>query len=76
FTHFRIHGKSLDDVLVPLMKDDDAIILLKYVPRCTFVLIEKIVKDNDVSIGRKESRLSMLEWPEIGKEENHVDTLT
>ncbi|GJR27283.1 hypothetical protein Tco_1103515 [Tanacetum coccineum] len=32
----------------------------------TFVLIKKIVKDNDVSTGRKESRLSMLEWPEIG----------
>ncbi|GJY66089.1 hypothetical protein Tco_0468327 [Tanacetum coccineum] len=33
FTHFRIHGESLDEGLLPLMSGEDVIIFLKYVPR-------------------------------------------
>ncbi|GJZ44624.1 serine-threonine/tyrosine-protein kinase catalytic domain-containing protein [Tanacetum coccineum] len=38
------------------------------------VVIEKIVEDNIVSISGKDSRLLMLEWPKMGREEEHVDT--
>ncbi|GJX03983.1 hypothetical protein Tco_0189899 [Tanacetum coccineum] len=74
FSHFRIHGKSLDEGLTPLMSDEDVLSLLKYVPRHKEievyveidvssvekqmmevrlgkgkdVLIEEIVKDDDV----------------------------
>ncbi|GJX04024.1 hypothetical protein Tco_0189940 [Tanacetum coccineum] len=40
------------------------------------VVIEEIVEDNVISTSGKESRLLMLEWSEMGKEEEHVDTST
>ncbi|GKD60326.1 hypothetical protein Tco_1297835 [Tanacetum coccineum] len=37
------------------------------------VVIEEIVEDNVVSSSGKDSRLFMLEWPEMGKDDEHVD---
>ncbi|GJT87811.1 hypothetical protein Tco_1069528 [Tanacetum coccineum] len=37
------------------------------------VVIEEIVEDNVVSSNGKDSRLFMLEWPEMGKDDEHVD---
>ncbi|GJS25157.1 hypothetical protein Tco_0453789 [Tanacetum coccineum] len=34
FTHFRIHGESLNEGLLPRMFDKDVIRFLEYVPRC------------------------------------------
>ncbi|GKA04906.1 putative ribonuclease H-like domain-containing protein [Tanacetum coccineum] len=38
------------------------------------VVIKEIVEDNAISSGGKDSRLLMLKWPDMGKEDEHVDT--
>ncbi|GJS15659.1 hypothetical protein Tco_0410131 [Tanacetum coccineum] len=40
------------------------------------VVIKEIVEDNVVSSSGNESRLLMLEWPEMDKDKAHVDTST
>ncbi|GJR69953.1 hypothetical protein Tco_0016018 [Tanacetum coccineum] len=79
FIHFRILGMSFDDGLVPLITDDDVIELLNYVTGCkekevyietgNGVIIEEIVEDNVVSSSGKDSKLFMLEWFRMSKEE-------
>ncbi|GJQ99017.1 hypothetical protein Tco_0522002, partial [Tanacetum coccineum] len=47
FTHFKIPGMSLDDVLVSLMADADVIKLLNYLPMCKET---KVCIETDVSL--------------------------
>nr|GEX65700.1 copia protein [Tanacetum cinerariifolium] len=50
FSHFRIHVKSLDKGLTPLMSDEDVLSVLKYVPRDREI---EVYVENGVSLVKK-----------------------
>ncbi|GKB32626.1 hypothetical protein Tco_0872027 [Tanacetum coccineum] len=82
---FRILGMSLDDGLVPLIVDAYVIKLLDYVPTCKEIevyietdvsLVEQYLVELLVSHSQNKGvgHALMLDWPKMGKEEEHVDT--
>ncbi|GJW37387.1 hypothetical protein Tco_0060307 [Tanacetum coccineum] len=88
FMHFRIIGMSLDDGFVPLIANAYVIKLLNYVPTCKEAkvyieagvsLVEKHLAELLFSHSQSKGAdivSFMLDSPEIGKEEEHVDTST